>query len=478
MMTATVATLAEQFPADRYEISGGVAILDEYTRADGTKIGHAELQSIVEANNHAIEDTGDYVPLTLGHTPDDEGSTQPPVVGFAGPFKLSRIGKVNPRWAIIAENWIIDKNHADEARKHPRRSVELWFDGETKKPTRIDPIALLGAMAPRRSLGLKLSAKGDRTFYRECYEMGGEKKPPKDEAVNQGGQSGTPPAAAATVPAGNPVTGLPAPVAAPQNPQPATGDDALVAKILAAIEQTDWLTWTRTKMAEDAASAAVENQAALQAKQQQAECGQNPNDPNNPNQPNPGMNAPGAGQGGGVPNDEDEGMSNQTLPGGNGNGDDGKGVKEKNQATAAEVDKLKAENGDFRDKLAAMSARVEQLEKDKLKAQRECKLRDMIDSGIQFDLKEELADVDKMSAEEFDRHCKTIEKLAPRIPIGHDLPAPRVDKLSANGSKGKDRAAIIERAKEIALADTNPGDGIEKMKRATKAAEAEFAAKA
>ena len=113
------------------------------------KYGLAELEEIVRVNNARIEDTGDCIPVILGHTKDGVSEvSQPPIVGWADGLKIVKLGKLSPRYAISASFRIL-KDCVDIVKNFPRRSVELWTQDNV-----IDPIALLSTSRPAKSLGL------------------------------------------------------------------------------------------------------------------------------------------------------------------------------------------------------------------------------------------------------------------------------------------------------------------------------------
>ncbi len=149
----------EDVEAERDE--QGRIIRDSEGQARSKKIRYTRdvLESIAENLNRRIRDTGDYTAICLGHTPTPEerraGAKPQPAVGFAGPYYVGEFGG-DSRPVIYAKNWAIFKDDADLARKHPRRSVEVW--AEPNLHDRIfDPIALLGAETPRRDLGILYS---------------------------------------------------------------------------------------------------------------------------------------------------------------------------------------------------------------------------------------------------------------------------------------------------------------------------------
>ncbi len=71
-------------------------------------------------------------------------------MGFAGPYSLGMVGRLNPKWAVFAD----EHHRTDEADlfdRRRRRSVEVmrFKDG---RPSYFDPIATLGADSPRLAL--------------------------------------------------------------------------------------------------------------------------------------------------------------------------------------------------------------------------------------------------------------------------------------------------------------------------------------
>lgn len=414
MTTAVADSPKATFPADKYEVSHDVAILDEHERPEGY-LGRDKLQAIAERLNDRIEDSGDYTPIIIRHTPDDDSAEQPPLVGFAGPFEVKKFGNKNPRWAIFAKDWAIEKGETKVASKHPRRSVELAIDRTTKQPSHINSIALLGAEAPRRMLGLKLSDKDGYEVERYMMPTGKEQQQ------------------------ASPLSAL-------------QGDDALIAKILAALEQTDVFVWVR-------------QQQAMQATKDS----QNPEDDDAGGEfagAEDEQTAEAAGK------QEKPDMSSDKKP------DEAKGKTDK-LADNAEVERYKAEVDKYKADLDAASARIAALEKANVRAARVDKLRDLADKGLAFDLDDAKGEVDKMESDgEFDRYVAMLEKHCTKIPIDHNLPAPKVDKLQAETEEKTD-AAIRARADEIFVEQRDKGSSanpVERYKSALNQAKREFAA--
>lgn len=154
------AIAAEKFPDADFVTVRDVPIFAEHetTDARGRKVryGKMELAGIVERCNERILDTGDFAPLSDGHTPTNEqaatGAKFPDVLGYCGPFRLGVIGRRKPRFAIFADEHY-HKADVDKVRRLPRRSPEVWLE-ERLQDRILDPIAALGAETPRLDLGM------------------------------------------------------------------------------------------------------------------------------------------------------------------------------------------------------------------------------------------------------------------------------------------------------------------------------------
>jgi hypothetical protein len=163
MPTATASPTATR---QRWYILRDVPVFAEHVtkaRNGRTLIFNREnLERLAESCNRRIQQTGDYAAVTIGHTPDRDalaaGAPPPKVVGFAGPFRVGRLGQgEDGKWCIFADLRIYPEFR--EVLKHyPRRSAELWLAGEYDEMY-LDPIALLGAETPRLDLGLVYSAE-------------------------------------------------------------------------------------------------------------------------------------------------------------------------------------------------------------------------------------------------------------------------------------------------------------------------------
>jgi hypothetical protein len=189
-----------------YVTKRGVPIFDEHTLVgdDGKpllKVTRKVLEETAAKCNRRIQQTRDYCPIVIGHTKDGQPEhKQPKIVGYASNFRVKPLFNTG-RFAIHAD-FHVASNHVAEVRQYPRRSVEFW-PGRKE----IDPIALLGATAPERDLGL-LKFSRDTSFH---YSRTSPEKPMPDSV-----------------------------------PDAPKGD--IVDKLIAALEQTDIFKWAREKM--------------------------------------------------------------------------------------------------------------------------------------------------------------------------------------------------------------------------------------
>lgn len=129
-----------------------------------------DLEEIVENNNRRIRDTGDLVPITLGHTREGaDEEDQPLIVGLAEDFYVGTLGKETPQPAIFCRmkfyKDLFEKH--DIGRQYTRRSCELWI-----KDKYLDPIAVLGATTPFLDLGLLGKHSKKYRYSMTTYQQG------------------------------------------------------------------------------------------------------------------------------------------------------------------------------------------------------------------------------------------------------------------------------------------------------------------
>lgn len=243
------------FPADQYATFANVPVFAEHeTKArDGRtlRFGRRELQAVCDRCNRRIRETGDYAVTCLGHTSDPDSPVQkePEVIGFAGPFRLGMIGQPGQRqrYAILADFHIL-KEDVGKFKKHPRRSPELWLEDNYDEMF-LDPIALLGAEAPRLDMGLTTGAVGTdgATLYSAIYQG---RRRERYTAVT----CAAPGPANVHVPAHEPATKRRHYAADALTPPEPTGAATMLApeeikQIIDALMETDVMRWVEQEMA-------------------------------------------------------------------------------------------------------------------------------------------------------------------------------------------------------------------------------------
>ena len=253
-----------KFPADQFVHSPGVVLFSEHVTQDSKgkeqKYDREALQAIVDRCNYRIEDTGDYGVLVKGHTPDDPSAEQPPVLGFAGNYRLGVVGNTMPLLSIIAGEWHFKDSH-EQVRKLPLRSVEVWMHPDMGERF-FDPIACLGAETPRLDLGVKFARdrQGQQVEkYSYVSPVQAKGKPVKYQAVSPGGGNTFVPGTDKQATTYNAEGGN-----VPTGQQMETGADgqlppAALQQIVSAFSELDFVKWARGKMQEEMAAAGAPN---------------------------------------------------------------------------------------------------------------------------------------------------------------------------------------------------------------------------
>ncbi len=156
-----------------YEIYENVPVFVEHTRVlkSGRELqfGRPELELLAARSNRRIEETGDFVPVVVGHTNSDPKGPDPPKIGWAGPFRVGWLTKDHNKYAILAD-FRIDKDKTELLNKYPRRSAELWAE-ERYEDMYIDPISLLGADTPWSDMGVLYNRDGDPSREKIFYSI-------------------------------------------------------------------------------------------------------------------------------------------------------------------------------------------------------------------------------------------------------------------------------------------------------------------
>jgi hypothetical protein len=192
------------------------------------------LERIAANCNRRIERTGNWAAVCIGHTDAQEGPK--PLIGFAGPFRVQQ--GADGRAVITAELWIF-KDQADQLQYYPRPSPEVWIPTDGFQPDRVflDPIAFLGADAPRLDLGMTFLYAAQAAEGWQCEKYAASFPGPGSVAA-PGGQQ-TPQQKPLTISKTSYRKGPETMALSPEDIQ----------AILKAIEATDWHQWVRQQMA-------------------------------------------------------------------------------------------------------------------------------------------------------------------------------------------------------------------------------------
>ena len=346
--------------SNQFIVRANVPILDEHELFDDdgkliATIDEEKLRRIVENNNRRVEETGDEVPIVIGHTDDySPEEKQPEIVGYARDFVLKPLFKTG-RKAIYA-TFRFFKDKAQVIRQFPRRSVELWL-----KKMEIDPISLLGASAPERSLGLlRYSSEGLR--YSRTIE---------ENSVDNAKQ--------------------------------------IVDQVLAAIQETD--VWQfMSQLMEEAKSEGVSGESPMDdgSQDQDVSVDQEPTDElPAPEDDEDDVNKP-------VQYNQGTPMKKYSAPSGT-----------NTFVPSGDKDQVRLQRDQARIRLSRVEMENERLKKevDKLRlkfrrSEREKTLIQLDAEGVQFDLAEELEDSMNLTDESFDKRVDRIRKRYQRAPVG------------------------------------------------------------
>jgi hypothetical protein len=128
---------------------------DGAVKCESKLLGKRELMRIADRCNERIADTGDFAPIVINHTKDD-GSVDPELIGFSGPYRVGTLGNLNPKATIYGKMWVFKDKQA-KLRQYPRLSVEYWCSEDDPGDGYFDPVSLLGATTPELDLGVHYS---------------------------------------------------------------------------------------------------------------------------------------------------------------------------------------------------------------------------------------------------------------------------------------------------------------------------------
>lgn len=420
------------------------------------------LQVICDRCNTRIADTGDFPPITAGHTPShsqlDRGVPQPDVLGYSGPFRMGMIGNKNPRWAIISDEW----HHRDEAerlRKLRRRSPEVWLE-DRMEDRFLDPIAALGAETPRLDMGLtRLCRSADGRIVEKYTAVapgpGSVFVPSEDYQSDQKG----------TV------------MLSPEDIQ----------QITDAIMQTDAMQWVKSQMGSEAPATTADEGIVPGGEAPEGppvppmadEAPPAPAAPAAPPMEEESENYMGADAGASMPNEdplgkygaeEDESTTCDTDQkqeySAEGSAEDPQAGSPTEAATVADSSLMKFSKGDSamsrehysrlertnreqQAEIQQLKSRLDKADREKSQASRYSKLQSLRQE-FAFDLEEEANYCNSMSDEQFDRHTDRIVANYSRIPVELGVHVPEATVVETESTKEKYQRQLNDKAMEIA----------------------------
>lgn len=371
-----------------------VPVWKEHTNRDGVYFGKQQLERVCKNLNERITETGDFSPIVIGHT-DDDRRTDPPVVGFSGPYRLSRIGSKDPKWCIVARKFRIFKRDYQRSQRYPRLSVEYWASKKDPTNGHFDPICLLGAETPELDLGLRYAKRDDAA---ECVRYSRFEHNPTHEPVRYGA---TAPSGANTfVPSDDSPQRYEQGGDNPSEPEESTSmalsqDD--IAQIVEAMKPV------MQAMIEENAAGGLGDPDDLGAGDG-AEAA--PPDAAAPPTAPPGLPPEAPPPAGPVDKDDEP----------------AKRYRRERDDYHQKYQREVAARREAESKLAEVSQKVAVAQGDARKAQRYAKLQELKSDGYSFDLDEELTDTEALDDDRFSRHCDKIVQRYERIPIGRRIP--------------------------------------------------------
>lgn len=453
-------------PAELVDL-GYRPVFKEHVNRAGKKIGQRELTRITDRCNDRIVDTGDFAPLVIRHTKDD-GSYDPEVIGFVGPYRMGKLGDRKPLPATYGKVWVF-AHKRDELKKYPRLSVEFWADPDDPGNGYFDPISLLGSETPELDLGIhyakdnsgrqlmryakveRFSAMpgGANTCVPSLIESDKETKTKYGESRSMLTAEDIQQIVMALTPvvkqqideamAGmKSVTGEGATDADDYSDLDLDNDTDLdVGDDLEGLddEQSD----------ENGDDADLEDDGELPeideempADDESEQSGDEPDSDDEPPPPKPSGS------------DEGEKMATEKKP------DDKDMTKEKYARENADLRERyhKAEERATKaeERLALLEGQVGEIRAEKVKAQRYSKLNDLLNAGYVLTIDDELKDCEPLNDEQFGRHCDKIVQRYARAPLGQSVfvpPSPKRDGVPQDEKRERYSKAAQEKTLEL-----------------------------
>lgn len=441
---------AESFTDEEFVCVRDVPVFTEHETKDreGKPViyDRAALAAVAEKCNQRIRDTGDFSPITEGHTPDADqyaaGAHMPDVLGYSGPFRLGQIGNDEPRWTIFTDEW----RHREDLQKFKklrRRSPELWSVNGPMESRFMDPIAALGAETPRLDLGLTRFCLSGNGQFVEKYMAAGPSSASvfvESDDLNKKNYQAQEPAMALQ----------------PEDVQ----------QIVEAINGLDWVQWVKSQMANaPVPTAEVAPDAAPVAEVA----------------PDPEKAPYSADE---CDKDKDEKMEYEAASGTVDEND--KPTKDADVADPglmkfsrlkSDFEAQKKNYSRLEERNKSLETRLAKVEGDKRNVERYSVLSNLQASGYQFDVDAEAKRVAGYDDDRFRDHVEIITEHYSRIPLASHVPAiyaPELDRPQGNQEKYKKNRA--ERAVSICSQEHAKGNKIS-YDEALKQAEVELGQK-
>lgn len=456
-------------------------VFKEHVNRAGKKIGQRELTGINNRCNERIVDTGDFAPLVIRHTRDG-GDFDPQVIGFVGPYRMSKLGAKKPLPAIEGKVWVF-REHVDALKKYPRLSVEFWADENDPGNGYFDPISLLGAETPELDLGVHYAK--DEATGRQLMRYS---KIERFQAVMPGGAN----------------TAVPSLIESDKEHKTSYGESGsmlsaadiqqIVAALTPVIKQqiSEEMIGMKSAMGEQVDTDDFGGEDGLDLEGDSDldigddldgmgdEEGSLPDEDGDDldlegddDDLPPEIDGEEADMGMGDDADLDEPLE---QPGGDvaDSDEDESDTPETSEADEEEepmavAEKKKPEqyakeNAELRERyhkaearatkaeerLAVVEKQVAEIRAEKVKAQRYAKLNDLLNSGYVLTIDDELKDCEPLNDEQFGRHCDKIVQRYARVPVGQGVFVPPSPKREG-GADGEKRERYAKVAQEVTL---------------------------
>lgn len=450
-------------------------VFKEHVNRAGHKIGTRELSRISNRCNDRIIDTGDYAPLVIRHTKDD-GSYDPEVIGFVGPYRMSKLGTRKPLSAIDGKVWVF-RDHAATLRKYPRLSVEFWADEADPGNGYFDPISLLGAETPELDLGVHYAKDqqgrklmryskverfqatmpgGGNTFVPNLAESDKEKKTTYGESGSMLSASDIQQIVMAISPI---VTqqideALASMKSATGDEMGMDGDDLDLdldgdsdLDVGDDLDGMDDLDGEGDEDLDDDSGEMPE----IDGEESEMGLGDD-SDLDDANEPPGGEVADSDDDDSETPEPSDEDEDEEVMT--TGKPEVKKYSREQYAKENAELreryHKAEARATTAEGKLTALESRVAAIEGEKRHAQRYAKLNDLLNAGYVLELEEELKDAENLNDEQFGRQCDKIVQRYAKAPVGHAIYVPPSEKRDGVPRDEK-KERYAKQAQEVTL---------------------------